>query len=278
MNVLPLDSARWAELRHAYGPAADTPRVLRALEAEDEPGWSSSMAEMRDDPSPWEHIFTALLHQGSLYSATFAAAPHLVRIADERPSLRDLVLSMFCSLRMSRQWMCERKWQPQIPKDIVDGFIEANAVARGWPCDLGQAEEPVRTLSGYMSLRGHTSALFAIVADDREVSGVCPSCGWTGQIDLAEVEASWTPKLSASVRAKLEQTGGADADWLPGEASSVAHFLAQRDGVDLLARGIIRMESSWQCPRCGGVSTPTELVANMFQTLPGYSDWLELSW
>src|SRR5262245_13646464 len=73
--MIPLDSPDWSGLRHAYGPAADTPRKL---------------AELREacrDPKAYHEawnradFWSSLCHQGSVYSATFAAIPHLVGIA-----------------------------------------------------------------------------------------------------------------------------------------------------------------------------------------------------
>jgi hypothetical protein len=67
--VLSLDSDRWAELQHAYGSAADIPALL--VELRRLPG-SGGEAE------PWFTIWSALAHQGDVYSASFAAVPHVI--------------------------------------------------------------------------------------------------------------------------------------------------------------------------------------------------------
>lgn len=67
--MLSLESARWSELEHAYGSASDIPRLLHQLR--DLP---SSIGESE----PWFTLWSALAHQGEVYSATFAAVPHVI--------------------------------------------------------------------------------------------------------------------------------------------------------------------------------------------------------
>jgi hypothetical protein len=67
MDALDLDSARWKALRHAYGPAVDTPRLLRKLESRDKDALNE--------------VYNSLFHQSDVYPASYAAVPHLVRIA-----------------------------------------------------------------------------------------------------------------------------------------------------------------------------------------------------
>jgi len=68
-GMLELSSPRWGELRDAYGSAAKIPELLRQLSA-----------LPRDDGSsePWFTLWSALAHQGDVYSASFAAVPHVV--------------------------------------------------------------------------------------------------------------------------------------------------------------------------------------------------------
>ncbi|MFJ4667087.1 hypothetical protein [Kitasatospora purpeofusca] len=58
----------WSQLSHAYGSAEDIPALLDRIEA---------------DPSAecWSDLWSALCHQGSVYSASFAALPRLTAIA-----------------------------------------------------------------------------------------------------------------------------------------------------------------------------------------------------
>ncbi|MEE1821127.1 hypothetical protein PUR61_02760 [Streptomyces sp. BE20] len=58
----------WSQLSHAYGSAEDIPALLDEIEA---------------DPNAerWNDLWSALCHQGSVYSASFAALPRLTTIA-----------------------------------------------------------------------------------------------------------------------------------------------------------------------------------------------------
>lgn len=65
-----LDTIRWAELHHAYGPAADVPTQLRGLVASD---------RKTRDKALWE-LFGNIWHQGTVYEATAHAVPFLWEI------------------------------------------------------------------------------------------------------------------------------------------------------------------------------------------------------
>lgn len=58
----------WARLSHAYGSAEDLPSLLGLIES-------------APTPERWNDLWSALCHQGSVYSASFAALPWLTRTA-----------------------------------------------------------------------------------------------------------------------------------------------------------------------------------------------------
>lgn len=73
---LPLNSPIWSELDHAYGKADDIPALLQEL----------SKKSDFDDPNcePMFALWSSLCHQGDVYTASFAAFPHLVEIASNK--------------------------------------------------------------------------------------------------------------------------------------------------------------------------------------------------
>src|SRR5437016_5183146 len=75
-SMLSLDSPRWRELRHAYGPAVDTPALLAELRA---------YPRCEGEKEPWWSIWSSLAHQGDVYSASFAAVPHVVAALATNP-------------------------------------------------------------------------------------------------------------------------------------------------------------------------------------------------
>lgn len=71
--MLKLDDRRWSELSHAYGAASDIPDLLRAL---------AKRPEQRGaNDEPWFTLWSSLCHQGDVYTASYAAIPHVVQIA-----------------------------------------------------------------------------------------------------------------------------------------------------------------------------------------------------
>jgi hypothetical protein len=78
--MLALDSPRWSELEHAYGPAVDIPDLLRALD---------DLPRSDGESEPWFSLWSALAHQGDVYSASFAAVPHVVRVLSTAPDRAD---------------------------------------------------------------------------------------------------------------------------------------------------------------------------------------------
>jgi len=68
--MLALESPFWSELQHAYGYASDIPALLRQL--------SSFPNESSYQDEPWFTLWSSLCHQGDVYSASFAAVPHIV--------------------------------------------------------------------------------------------------------------------------------------------------------------------------------------------------------
>jgi hypothetical protein len=71
--MLDLDDGRWAELSHAYGAASDTPSLVRQLAERPE--------QLGPNDEPWFALWSSLCHQGDVYTASYAAIPHLVEIA-----------------------------------------------------------------------------------------------------------------------------------------------------------------------------------------------------
>ncbi|ANZ40890.1 hypothetical protein BBK82_37810 [Lentzea guizhouensis] len=64
----------WDDLEHAYGPASDAPAQLSALLSEDEEACGDALG----------FLDAAMLHQGSVYSATLPAAEFVAAVLDDR--------------------------------------------------------------------------------------------------------------------------------------------------------------------------------------------------
>jgi hypothetical protein len=75
--MIPLKPSAWRELGHAYGSAENIPALLsRLAEYPDESDYQNE---------PWFSLWSALCHQDDVYSASYAAVPHIVRLAERHP-------------------------------------------------------------------------------------------------------------------------------------------------------------------------------------------------
>ncbi len=72
MLPMPL-KPQWSDLYHAYGVATDTPRYLAALMADDRGVRAAAL----------DHLFGAVIHQGTPWSATAPVALEVVRLLDD---------------------------------------------------------------------------------------------------------------------------------------------------------------------------------------------------
>jgi hypothetical protein len=111
---LSLDSARWHELQHAYGPASDIPALLQQL---------ASLPSSKNASQPWFSLWSALAHQGDVYQASFAAVPHVVAVLATSPSTADFNYFQFPAL--VEVWRRQRG--VAIPEDLKADYFAALA-------------------------------------------------------------------------------------------------------------------------------------------------------
>ncbi|HTU10703.1 MAG TPA: hypothetical protein VMG08_07360 [Allosphingosinicella sp.] len=115
--MLALDDPSWAELKHAYGPASDIPGLLRTLTASPEPTQSS-------EEEPWFSIWSALCHQGDVYTASYAAVPHIVEIALRISGPIDF---SFLQLPSAVEIARNSGRGPALPADLAEAYSSAIA-------------------------------------------------------------------------------------------------------------------------------------------------------
>ncbi len=161
--MLDLDSPRWSQLTHAYGAAADIPPLLRQLEA---------LPSSENDAEPWFTIWSALAHQGDVYSASFAAVPHVVGYLAQAPERADFSYFQFPA------WVeiCRRQRAVAVPEELADAYqnallalprLVAAAANRPWDenmlsCALGA----IAASKGYPSVAEALLEINTEVAED----------------------------------------------------------------------------------------------------------------
>lgn len=112
--MLSLDSPKWSELEHAYGKASDTPGLLRQLQ---------SLPSSDGEKEPWFTLWSSLAHQGDVYSASFAAVPHVVHFLSQAPLKSGFSYFQFPA------WVevCRQKNSVTIPKELEADYFAALA-------------------------------------------------------------------------------------------------------------------------------------------------------
>ena len=113
--MLPLDDPYWSELVHAYGNASDVSELLRSLAASTEP-------KTDYEQEPWYSLWSSLCHQGDVYTASYAAVPHIVKIACEAASPID---ASFLQLPAAVEVARRNGRGPDIPERLIEAYEAA---------------------------------------------------------------------------------------------------------------------------------------------------------
>lgn len=110
--MLELSSPRWGEMRAAYGDAARIPGLLRQL---------SDLPSDNGSSEPWFSLWSALAHQGNVYSASFAAVPHIIEAIASAPERVSDVYFHFPA------WIeiCRHKNSVDVPDDLATSYFDA---------------------------------------------------------------------------------------------------------------------------------------------------------
>jgi len=110
--MLSLDSPEWSNLEHAYGSASDIPDLLRQL---------ATLPSSEGNSEPWFSIWSALAHQGDVYTASFAAVPHVVRFLAAAPAVAPFVYFQFPA------WVeiCRQRHGLTVPDDLSSYYFTA---------------------------------------------------------------------------------------------------------------------------------------------------------
>jgi hypothetical protein len=103
----------WHLLHHAYGDARAVPALLKQIE--DFP------AETVWQTEPWFSLWSALYHQGDIYSASIAAVPQIVSTLPQAPSKATLSFYLLPTLIA----IADNANPVDVPAAIRDSFTAA---------------------------------------------------------------------------------------------------------------------------------------------------------
>jgi hypothetical protein len=274
--MVALDSPRWKELRHAYGSAEDVPALLQALAAEATPQFSDHPAEARNNPTPWDEVYSSLCHQTSAYSATYAAFPHIVEIAESGGvPLRVETLLLAGTIRIHNT-------PDDIPSDLVAEFELAMAKVRKWSlatvrqAHLDHSATLPCLLQAFGGLR-HPGSIYVHPLDRFYEGGwevevdYCPGCREYILVEMSEdgpctmpVNSRGIPMKEKARRSIADRSQDAervalghailgsaeDPFWADGETPGVLAALASERQNPILGTRILDLDATVSCPHC----------------------------
>ena len=248
--TLSLDSPEWTSLHHAYGGAGDVPEMLRDLEE-------------KPSEKSWEAIWSALCHQGDTYSATYAAIPHVYRLASTRDPEDQIEYLSFIGAVASDTSGNPRK----IPEELRGDYSEAvrstktlilDLLTKG-PKDERTAVYLLQFLAGCNGCSGLGQFLDGI--NEGEIPLTCPGCSSDIRAlideDAVYLTVEEPERETVRVRSPVippgvsEPSPNLDIDLMPsGEAKAWLPRAANLSGYPKLSSQIRLLFGTGECPKC----------------------------
>ena len=138
--TLPLHDPRWQSLLGGYGIAYDPSCALDSLEH----GGNS-----------WNELWENLHHQGDVGVSSYAAVPHISRIASKLKPMSWQPYGLVATIEIERH----RKSNPALPDWLVEPYMQAiKALAELGVAELSQTQDPllIQCILGFLALaQGH---------------------------------------------------------------------------------------------------------------------------
>src|SRR5262245_35013447 len=241
--MLDLDSPEWKLLHHAYGNAADVPRMIRNLAA-------------HPDEKTWEPLWSSLCHQGDVYSASYAAVPHVVDLALRLPVDRRLDYWSFVSAVAAHGSLQPGEGDVDVTKAYFDSLKRSEPEIRRALGLRPPRMDTVYLLSALLAVvgaRGEAQVVEHLSGD--EVPGECPACSqplalrFDGDLILLENQEDDSkysivspPALQSTAKRSMEHDPSRVPEWLPSLAVEAGH-----PGI---AARIRALYSRVACPDC----------------------------
>jgi hypothetical protein len=242
--MLELSSSRWNDLMHAYGPATDTPQLLRRIHA----------GPSQED---WSDLCGSLTHQGGVSQAAYAAVPHVVAAcAAASPQDRLDYLAFVACVIIGYD---KKPVPPDLRRDYDQSLECARPLAHGMLAENHGYSSTIYVIQAWAALSGRI-ALARIIEGlaDAEFPLECPHCerglyvwprpsGFTAHAEdpvHAPHESTWRlapRKVHEPVGAATTATGS-DLAWLASQLGP-AHRERIRGELEYL-------NADCPCPHC----------------------------
>ena len=109
---LALESPRWNRLQHSQGRATDMPHLLKRLSRDTSP-------KNDLEAEPWFTLWSRLCFRGDVFTASYAAVPHIVQFCRNAKGPVDFSFFMLpACVEIARQ----KGNGPQVPAELSDAY------------------------------------------------------------------------------------------------------------------------------------------------------------
>ena len=175
LNMLPVDSPRWAKLRQAIGTAEEIADSIKAmydcLNSD-----SATVEQICEAASAMEIACEGLNHQQSVYDGSGAAIPHFVEIANRLPidAAIDLLVFVAYMTYESPQYRLD-------DDDLLEWYENAVARAKEMILNLARSSKAINVsdetgmFEAVAILHNHNDCFYAI-RDHYSYDFSCPGC------------------------------------------------------------------------------------------------------
>ncbi|MFE0511553.1 hypothetical protein [Streptomyces sp. NPDC058964] len=240
----------WSQLHHAYGTAEDIPGLLDAV-----------------SPAPkdsgWADLWSRLCHQGTVYSASYAALPALRDMARQwSPADRQMPLTLAGAIAAST----DRPYEEQDPHvayaSEMSDLVQLTEEALRDPILANDPATYVYLLAALLSFEGDEvwgEQLDGLNDDEFEVP--CPSCSTENFVAFGEYGFfSTTDSMYMNeTTARKMPLQPADTSALEGLAQRL-HSRALADGQTTVAHKLTYVFGKTQCAECDEVFSVAEAI------------------
>jgi len=237
----------WSTFRHAYGDASDVPALLDGLSP-----------DPNDDS--WGEVWSRLCHQGTVYSASFAALPRLLELtATWEASRRPMILALAGAIVASQDVKANADQRQSAIAAMAAPFEQLALETLAWPglptTDFVYVAEAALAFRGDVVWGDQLDGL-----NSGEFEGICPVCDAevmlvVGEYGFFATSEEWVNRASTK-RVPILQTS---IDSLP-DVGRWLYGQAEASHQRLLMEWLLYLFGSTKCPSCGAGIRVSESV------------------
>lgn len=220
----------WSRLRDAYGSAEDLPSVLESAESSGD----------------WDEAYSRLFHQGTTYTASFAALPMLTEMALRQPAAGHVAAMDLAAAILSSQDLPTPEASVRARSDHAQHIGALRALAERRLSEAGSDGEFVYLLQALMAFEDVDPWQRSLdYLADGAAPLTCPTCDQPLLLDL-----TGAPCTVSSVHDRDRLTEVRPAAPSPGHAEHRLLELAESHGRSPLADPLRALFGTARCPSC----------------------------